>query len=182
MDGLVTRALADVLRRHVDATTYAAIVDAAGVDGAACVAGATYPDAMTFDLVRAAARRLDVDDGALLEMLGEHWVPFAIQQGYGRFLTTAGGTFRDVLLNLDRMHEKISHMYPHLRQPTFWCTEVGNAGLVLHYASTRPGLARLVMGIVRGLARLHHAHVEIEHRRSRADGAPHDEFLVRLEG
>ena len=182
MDGLVTRALAEVLRRRVDGATYAAIVDAAGVDGAACVPGATYPDTVTFDLVGAAARRLDVNEGAVLEMLGEHWVPFAIEAGYGRFLTTAGRTLRDVLLNLDRMHEKLSHIYPHLRQPTFWCTDIGDAGLVLHYASSRPGLAPLVMGIVRGLARMHHARVEIEHRRSRADGAPHDEFLVRLVG
>lgn len=182
MDGLVTRALADALRRRVDAATYAAIVEAAGVDGAVCVPGATYPDRVTFDLVGAAARRLGIDEGAVLEMLGEHWVAFAIEEGYGRFLTTAGRTFRDVLLNLDRMHEKISLAYPHLRQPTFWCTDVDTAGLVLHYASTRPGLARLVVGIVRGLARMHHARIEIEHRRSRADGAPHDEFLVRLEG
>lgn len=180
MDGLVTKALADVLRRRVDAETYAAIADAAGIDGAACVAGATYPDDTTFALVGAAARRLGIDEGAVLELLGEHWVPFAIQEGYGRFLTTAGRTFRDVLLNLDRMHEKISLAYPHLRQPTFWCTDVGDAALVLHYSSTRKGLASLVRGIVRGLARMHHVRVEIEHRRSRADGAPHDEFLVRL--
>ena len=35
-------------------------------------------------------------------------------------------------------------------------------------------------GIVRGLARMHHTRVGIEHIQSRAAGAPHDEFLIRL--
>jgi hypothetical protein len=38
----------------------------------------------------------------------------------------------------------------------------------------------LAVGIVRGLARMHHARVGIEHRRRRTEGAHHDEFLVRL--
>lgn len=180
MDGLVTKALADVLRARADAPTCAAIAAEAGLDVSTIVPGEPYPDAATSELVAAAARVLGMEPAAVLEMLGEHWVEFAIREGYGGFLTAAGRTFRDVLLNLDRMHDKIASIYPHLRQPTFWCTEVGADALVLHYASTRAGLAPLVVGIVRGLARMHHITVEIEHRRSRADGAPHDEFLVRL--
>ncbi len=180
MDGLVTKALADVLRVRADAATWAAIVADAGIDGRTFVPGEGYPDDVTFELVGAAARVLGTDTGTVLEMLGEHWVEFAIREGYGRFLTTAGRTFRDVLLNLDRMHEKISLSYPHLRQPTFWCTDVRGDALVLHYASTRSGLAPLVIGIVRGLARMHHTTVDIEHRRRRADGAPHDQFVVQL--
>ena len=52
--------------------------------------------------------------------------------------------------------------------------------LVLHYMSARSGFAPLVIGIVRGLGKMHHTRVGIEHRVRRAEGAPHDEFLVRL--
>jgi hypothetical protein len=181
MDGLVTKALAHVIRGRVDDAAYAAVLREAGIDGATFVAGETYPDDVTIALVGAAARALATSRGAILEMLGEHWVEFAIREGYGRFLTTAGRTFRDVLLNLDRMHEKLSLNYPHLRQPTFWCTDVTDDQLVLHYMSSRSGLAPLVIGIMRGLGKMHHTRVGIEHRVRRADGAPHDEFLVRLD-
>lgn len=182
MDGLVTKALADVIRARADPATYAAIVRDAGLEGSVFGAGEPYPDDVTFALVDAAARGLGLSAEAVLEMLGEHWVQFAIGEGYGGFLTTAGRTFREVLMNLDRMHEKISLGSPHLRQPTFWCTNVSGDTLVLHYASTRSGLAPLVVGIVRGLARMHHTSVAIEHRRRRADGAPHDEFAIRVGG
>jgi len=180
MDGLVTKALAHVIRSRLDDAAYADVLREAGVEEQTFVAGETYPDEVTFALVGAAARALATSSAAILEMLGEHWVEFAIREGYGRFLTTAGRNLRDVLLNLDRMHEKIALNYPHLHQPTFWCTDVTDDRLVLHYMSARSGLAPLVIGIVRGLARMHHTRVGIEHRQRRADGAPHDEFLVRL--
>ena len=151
----------------------------AGLEGTVFATGTTYPDEVTFTLTGAAAEGLGVTPAAVLEMLGEHWVEFAISQGYGGYLTTAGRTFRDVLLNLDRMHEKLSLSYPHLRQPTFWCTDLTTDDLVLHYASVRSGLAPLVLGIVRGLAAMHHTRVEVEHRCRCDDGVPHDEFFVR---
>jgi hypothetical protein len=179
MDGLVNKALVAVLRDRMGRPATSAVVRADGLADD-FVGGEVYPDDVTFRLVAAGARALGVSEAAMLEALGDHWIEFVIREGYGDFLTTAGRTLRDVLLNLDRMHEKISLSYPHLRQPTFWCTDVGRDGLVLHYSSTRPGLAPLVVGIVRGLGRMHHAPVEIEHRRRLAEGAQHDEFVVRF--
>jgi hypothetical protein len=180
MDGLVTRALEHVIRSRLDDAAYAAVLRDAGVEGRTFVAGEVYPDEVTFALVAAAAHALATSPATILEMLGEHWIEFAIREGYGRFLTTAGRTLRDVLINLDRMHEKIALSYPHLQQPTFWCTDVTDDTLVLHYMSARSGLAPLVIGIVRGLGKMHHTRVGIEHRQRRAEGAPHDEFVVRL--
>ncbi|MEO6026316.1 MAG: heme NO-binding domain-containing protein [Candidatus Binatia bacterium] len=181
MDGLVNKALVAVIRDRIGEPAFVAMARDAGLVAGAFVPGNVYDDAVTYRLVGAGARALGISESALLESLGEHWVEFAIREGYGGFLTTAGRTLRDVLLNLDRMHEKISLNYPHVRQPTFWCTDVTPAGFVLHYTSPRAGLSSLVMGIVRGLARMHHTHVEIEHRRRLADGAPHDEFAVRFQ-
>ncbi len=180
MDGLVTKALASVIRARLGDAAYAEVLRDAGVAETVFTSGEVHSDEVTFRLVGVAARALATSPAAVLEMLGEHWVEFAIREGYGRFLTTAGRTFRDVLMNLDRMHEKISLCYPHLQLPTFWCSEITDDTLVLHYSSARSGLSPLVVGIVRGLARMHHARVGIEHRRRRADGAHHDEFLVRL--
>ena len=180
MDGLVTKALDHVIRKRLGDEAYRAVLRDAGVEGTTFSAGEVYPDEATFGLVVAAARALATTPAGMLEMLGEHWVEFAIREGYGRFLTTAGRTFRDVLMNLDRMHEKISLISPHLQQPTFWCSDVTDDTLVLHYMSARSGLAPLVVGIVRGLARMHHTRPGIEHVQRRAAGAPHDEFLIRL--
>jgi heme-NO-binding protein len=180
MDGLVNKALVDVLRARAGSEGYARIAQEVGLNGTPFAAGTLYPDELTFRLVHAGADVLGLSSDAVLELLGEHWVGFAIGEGYGRFLTTAGRTFRDVLLNLDRMHEKISSIYPHLQQPSFWCTDSTDESLVLHYSSVRRGLAPLVVGIVRGLATMHHTRVEVTPRRLRDDGALHDEFLVRI--
>jgi heme-NO-binding protein len=182
MDGLVTKALDNVIRARLADAEYREVLRAAGVEGKTFVAGEVYPDELTSTLVSAAARALATTPAGILEMVGEHWVEFAIREGYGRFLTTAGRTFRDVLMNLDRMHEKISLIYPHLQQPTFWTTEVADDSLVLHYMSARHGLAPLVIGIVRGLAKMHHVRVGIDHRARRAEGAQHDEFVIRVFG
>lgn len=180
MDGLLTQALVDCLRVRFGDAIHDTALRAAHLDGVAIASGRPYADDVTIALADAGAAAAGISRAEMLELLGEHFVPFAIREGYGGFLTTAGRTFRDVLLNLNRMHDKIAATHPHLRQPTFWCSEVEPDSLVLHYTSTRTGLAPLVVGIVRGLARLHAARVAVEHRRRRDDGAPHDAFLIRF--
>src|SRR6185369_7777044 len=82
MDGLVTKALEHVIRGRLDDAAYAAVLREAGVEGRTFVAGEVYPDEVTFALVGAAAHALATSPAAILEMLGEHWVEFAIREGY----------------------------------------------------------------------------------------------------
>jgi len=181
MDGLVTKALQDLVRTRFDDAAWDDVLSGAGLAPLQFLGGQVYPDEMLFRLVDAAAQRGGMTRTQVLEALGEHWVDFAIREGYGRFLTVAGRTFRDVLMNLNQMHDRIALKFPHVRQPSFWCTDLAADSLVLHYTSTRQGLAPMVIGIVRGLAKMHWTRVEVEHKTRCEDGAPHDEFLVRME-
>ena len=49
----------------------------------------------------------------------------------------------------------------------------------LHYHSERPGLAPMVVGMIKGLAARFDVPVLVEQVESRTDGADHDVFRVR---
>jgi Haem-NO-binding len=74
--------------------------------------------------------------------------------------------------------------------PNFWtisitCSDTtidsttGDEALKLHYHSDREGLAPMVVGLVKGLGSRFNTDVEVTQTCSKAEGASHDEFLVK---
>ena len=76
------------------------------------------------------------------------------------------------------MHTRVALAFPDLRPPSFWCTDVDEHSLILHYLSERQGLAAMIPGTVRGLGRLFDTEATVRQVASREDGADHDQFLV----
>jgi hypothetical protein len=65
-----------------------------------------------------------------------------------------------------------------LKPPSFSVSEQATDSLVLHYYSERPGLAPLVVGLLKGLG--DRFGLEVEATWERVDsGRPHDRFRVR---
>ncbi|MEM9492755.1 MAG: heme NO-binding domain-containing protein, partial [Myxococcota bacterium] len=66
-----------------------------------------------------------------------------------------------------------------LRPPTFRYEKVAPDRHKLHYHSHRAGLAPMVIGLVKGLAkRFGHASLQIVHATTRGDDSDHDIFLI----
>jgi hypothetical protein len=63
-------------------------------------------------------------------------VSYTANEGYGDLLTLAGDTLPTFLQNLDHLHTRVGLMFPELKPSSFWCTNVGEDSLQLHY---RPG-------------------------------------------
>ena len=178
MYGLVNQAIEELVTERFGAEAWATIKTKAGVTEELFLSMQSYPDATTYRLVAAASETLGVPSGQLLEAFGEYWTRYTGSRGYGQLFERAGRTFREFMLNLHDLHSNVAVGFPALMPPSFWCTDVGEDRLRLHYQSTRPGLAPMVIGLVRGLGTMFHVRITVAHVVRRDDGADHDEFDV----
>jgi heme-NO-binding protein len=137
-----------------------------------------YSDEVTRALVLKASEITGKSAEVTLDDIGEYWIGFALRSGYGELLAIIGKSLPEALNNLDNMHTRVGLIFPDLRPPSFWCTDVDDHSLVLHYQSERPGLAPMVPGLVRGLGTLLNTSVSVQHIVRREDAADHDQFLV----
>ena len=179
MYGLVNIAIRDLILGQHGEEVWLEIVQRSGASHSTFVGMERYPDSLTYDLVSAASEVLDAPVPALLEAFGEFWMSFTAQKGYGSALEFAGDGFREFVENLDDMHARISLSFPELEPPSFDVEELPDGRLELHYHTERPGLAPMVIGLLRGLARRFDETVAIEHVPP-TDDHDYDRFLVRL--
>ena len=180
MYGLVNKAVEDLITSRFGAERWAAVKQRAGVGVEVFVGMEAYPDEVTYRLVAAASEELGLSPAEVLEAFGEYWTLFTIREGYGELLRTGGRTLAEFLCNLHNLHTHVALSFPNLEPPSFWCTDVTEGSLRLHYQSRRPGLAPMVIGLVRGLGVMFSTAVTVALARSRADGHDHDEFVVRF--
>ena len=178
MYGMVNQAVEHmVVQLNGGPALWAAITERAGFD-LEFVAMDNYDDAITTTLVAAASDVLGLSSHEVLEAFGEYWIRYTAEQGYGPMLAAMGRTLPQFLGNLDSMHSRIALNMPELRPPSFACEELGEGQLVLRYWSDRPGLAPMVSGILKGLARRFALDVVVTWDDPRPVGKDHDTFLV----
>lgn len=180
MYGLVNRALEELIRKTHGDAAWEKIKERAGVDIEVFVRMDAYPDDITYKLVGAACELLDQSPDSLLRAFGEYWTLYTGAEGYGALLDAAGSTLQETLANLDDLHVRVGLMYPELKPPSFRCTDVTADGLVLHYYSSRAGLAPMVIGLVEGLGKRFGHVLEITPQARRDAGDDHDSFAVRI--
>ncbi|KAI9557744.1 hypothetical protein GHT06_017573 [Daphnia sinensis] len=139
-----------------------------------------YEDDVTYNIVGAAERVLQVPANLLLEKFGEKFLDFCQDSGYDRILQVLGATPRDFLQNLDALHDHLATIYPGMKAPSFRCTDAPDGSLILHYYSDRPGLESIVIGIVNAVAKkLHKVDVDVKLLRSSQGSSGHGEFLIQ---
>jgi hypothetical protein len=183
MYGLVNKALQDLVCSHFDEDTWETIKRNAGVDIDVFVSMEAYPDDVTYKLVAAASEALALSTEEVLKAFGEYWVSYTAKAGYGEMLKLAGDTLPTFLQNLDNLHTRVGLMFPRLKPPSFWCTEIREDSLCLHYRpglDSREGHGPFVIGLVNGLAIRFNIEIEVEQTATRSRGADHDEFLIRF--
>lgn len=181
MYGLVNQAVEELITERFGVAAWTTIKQRAGVTDEMFLSMQSYPDAVTYQLVAAASETLKLPADQLLEAFGEYWTLYTGSRGYGELFQRAGRTFREFMLNLQDLHSNVAVGFPALAPPSFWCTDVAEDRLRLHYQSTRPGLSPMVIGLVRGLGTMFAVHVTVAHVVRRDDGADHDEFDVTFE-
>lgn len=178
MYGLVNRAIEELVCTTWNEEIWEAIKAEAGIDIEAFISMESYTDEVTYKLVNAASKILDISPETVLVTFGEYWTLYTASEGYGELLKMSGSTLPQFLLNLDNMHARVGLLYPNLQPPSFQCTEMTEQGMLLHYRSHREGMAPLVVGLLQGLSKMFATKLEIEHVGKRHEQLDHDIFKL----
>lgn len=177
MYGLVNRGLEQMVRTARGEEAWLRVKRAAGVEEVLFMTHHAYPDSVTLALVAATAVELETTPEEILERFGVHWV-LVTAKDYGAMLDATGRTLAEFLQNLPNLHTRVALSYPQLDPPRFRCSQVTESSLVLHYGSSRRGLAPFVIGLVRGLGLRFSTSVSVEHLGEDAASGEHS-FQVR---
>ena len=177
MYGLVNRAIEGLVRQQFGDDAWGKVCERAGMERPTFVAMETYDDAITFGLVAAASAELGLEPHDVLEAFGEFWTSYTIEEGYGDLLSMMGNTLDEFLDNLDTMHARIGGTMPELVPPSFEREPQDDGSSILHYRSTRVGLAPMVIGLVRGLAKRYGVVIDVQHIEEVEAG--HHRFSIR---
>lgn len=180
MYGLVNRAIEGLVTRKFGAEAWQRICKRADLGAPAFVAMEAYDDAITYGLVGAASAELGMAPASILEAFGEYWTSYTIEEGYGDMLTMMGSSLDEFLDNLDSMHARIGGTMPALVPPSFRREPQPDGSSILHYQSKRQGLAPMVLGLLRGLARRFSIQIEVRQLDTTTPGDAR--FLVRTIG
>ena len=179
MYGLINNAIKSMVTSQFGEPTWKEILEAAGQSKASYISMDLYEDDLTYDLVGAASKVLEMEASKLLEAFGEYWMQFTAEEGYGELLDFSGSTFEEFMGNLDNMHTRIALIFPNLDPPSFDRKVLDDGSYELHYHTQRGGLAPMVIGMVKGLADRFGIDVLVEQVADRANGDDHDVFLIR---
>jgi hypothetical protein len=171
-------AIQQLVLEKYDEPTWERIKTEARVDVDTFMSLEAYPDTVTYDLVAAASRILEIPADALLEAFGEYWVLYTGKAGYGYLMDPSTSSLTEFLVDLNQLHQRIRMTFPHLQPPHIVCTDVCDESLRLHYYSDRPGLAPMVKGLVKGLGIMFQRNLDITQVAFKGQETDHDEFVI----
>lgn len=180
MYGLVNAAVKELVCSRFGEEKWLEIKTRAGVDIEEFTRMDQYPDEVTYKLVGAASETLGISPDDVMRSFGEFWVLYTGREGYGHMFDIAGGSMRDFLFNLDKLHTRVGQNFAALRPPSFTFDVINAEVIRMHYLSERSGLCPMVLGLLEGLASHFHTEVKIEHPVCSRLGAEHCEFIIRL--
>jgi hypothetical protein len=178
MYGMVNLAIEGLLTERYGQSVWQTVKDKAAPGIDCFLTMEQYLEEVTQGLVVAAAEITGRPMDEMLNELGEYFTGYVQRSGHGELLDIIGSNLPEALNILDNMHTRVALAFPDLRPPSFWCTDVDDHSLILHYLSERSGLASMIPGAVRGLGGLFNTEATVRQVASRGDGADHDQFLV----
>lgn len=178
MYGLVHTAMRDMIIRDFGEDRWANILQKANVGEEAFTPMESYDDAITLQLVGAASEELSLPAADCLRAFGKFWVLDTAAKYYGgAMLSGYGDTVWDLLENLDHMHDRMASTFQGYNPPSFQLENTDDGSHLLHYRSSRQGLAPLVEGLIDGLAERFNADISYEIASSElVDGGDHIVF------
>lgn len=181
MYGMVNKAVEEMVCRSHGEAVWEEIKKKAGVEVDVFMTNEGYPDEVTYNLVGAASEILGMPAEQVLIGFGEHWVLHTAQEAYGGLMQAGGDNFPDFLRNLPNFHQRVAMVFPKLQPPHFYCTDITDRSLSLHYISHREGLAPFVVGLMQGLGKMFKTPVTVRLAQAKSEGADHDVFDVTWE-
>jgi hypothetical protein len=153
MYGLVNKAIQDLVCEKFGEDKWAEIKKLSGFEDDFFIGLQTYPDALTYSLVKNASKILGAEASVVMETFGEYWILYTANEGYGDMMELAGETLPDFLNNLDMLHNRLNNLMPNLMPPQFSTRNETPNSIELEYRSHREGFSPMVVGLLRGLCK-----------------------------
>lgn len=171
MYGLVNKAIQDLVCEKFGEEQWIKIKTMSGFEDDFFIGLQSYPDEITYKLVKNASIVLGADSSVVLEAFGEYWILYTVNEGYGEMMDLAGDNFPDFLENLDLLHERINNIMPKLRAPQFSTQNRSGNAIELEYRSERAGMLPMLYGLLKGLAKRFNVDpIEITHLQIKGEG------------
>lgn len=178
MFGLVNKGIEEMVCSQFGEDIWENIKEKADVDAVTFISMDSYPDEITYRLVDAASKVLNISTTDVLEAFGQYWVLFIATEGYEELMTVTGDNLPEFIQNLDNLHGRVGLSFPNLQMPSFQCSDLQPESLNLHYYSERPGLTPLVIGILKGLGTRFNTEVDVRHTSGKSDGKDHEQLAI----
>ncbi|MCH7569539.1 MAG: heme NO-binding domain-containing protein [Deltaproteobacteria bacterium] len=179
MHGMVNKVLESSISDEYGTDVWARVTERAGVDVDFFVEMMSYPDDITYAIVKAACDELNVSGDQFLEWFGHRWIESTSRGSYQQYYEMATDML-GFLEHLNHLHQDLAHAMPDLNTPTFRLLRSEDGPAVLEYFTERPGLTAFVVGLLLGLADHYGQTVEIEVAERREDNGRADVFRILL--
>lgn len=160
--GLVNQALADFVSKYHNQESWQRIKTEANIQNASFIKTEGYDDAITYRIVGAACKTLEMEAGDFLQAFGRFWVLETAPSAYADLLDSSGNTFAEFMNHLPDLHSRILLVLPNLNPPDFQVRVEAPNQLSLFYQSHRAGLQHFVIGLIYGLGKRFDVEVNVE--------------------
>ena len=86
-------------------------------------ANETYPEGQLMKMGKKAMQILNIKDEEFYEGMGVYFVALTGILGFADILKSLGRNLRDMLLNLDNLHDYLRATFPRIKPPSFFIEE-----------------------------------------------------------
>ena len=179
MYGLVNKAIQDLVCEKFGEDKWLEIKKMSNFEDDFFIGLQSYPDSLTYELVKNSSKVLGAESSVIMEAFGEYWILFTAKEGYGEMLDLAGDSLTEFLNNLDMLHNRVNNIMPELVAPQFSTRNETTNSIELEYRSKRQGMSPMVVGLLRGLGiRFNKENMKIKHIQQKNDVNDCDVFKI----
>jgi len=182
MYGMINKAVKAMVQKDFGDEIWEKILAESGVPDDSFLTLRSYDDELTYALVGASAKVLELPAESILEVFGKHWVLHTATESYDNVMSATGSGFIEFLENVNSLHDRITTTFVDYRPPWFDVNRISDNEIELHYQSGREGLSPFVRGIIDGLAVRFDSEVTVTDTKSiEVDEGEHTVFHILCE-
>ncbi len=161
MKGFINMGIQDMISNRFGLETWEEIKSHAGCDEPFFAASLEYSDESTRALIGSVAKFASLSEKEIMIQFGSYLVSAVMAKTYAHYFVLAGNSVREVLTNINRIHQEVTRGVPGARPPNFTVETLADGRILLTYDSPR-GLCAVVHGLVLGLGKYFNEQVQVK--------------------
>ena len=161
MKGSIVQCIGELVVSNFGKEKWEQSLEAAGLNKATMILPISdVDDAVVAKVVQALCNNLGLSLHQVADAFGDYWVNVYSQKLYGHFYKT-NKTARDLLLDVDAIHLKMTQTMKNAKPPRFEYEWMDDKTLIIHYRSHR-GLIDFVAGLAKGVGKYYHEQLSVK--------------------